>query len=225
MTAASSQKQQLCENKMEEHNEPDSGDQTPQEYQPTFLAHRVSIPKLFQSVEKEGLFTECIECGENLLDTGRQYVIEKVFRGTEPIIELAMCLNCRDRSGECMSAESAQSIQSFFESRVNFSDRIYQLLLQRGPDADQDSVDDWVDRCMFSGELRSEMREYQVVALCEGKEMIRDFFPIMISGQIMEELSSLLSEQTKGWMDDFIDTNFGMPPEFCEPPGVRPVLI
>lgn len=210
---------------MDEHNHPAPEEGASEEYQPSWMASRVPIPKLFQSVEKEGPFTECIQCGGNLLDSGRQYVIEKVFRGTEPIIELAMCLNCRDDSGECMSEESAEALQAFFESRASFSDRVHQLLLRGQPDSDQESIDDWVDRCFFSGQPRSEMREFQVVALCSGGEIIRDFFPIMISGKIMEEIAEVLSEQTKGWMDDFIETNFGMPPEFCEPPEFRPVLI
>ncbi len=208
---------------MDEPHQSDS--QNDEEYQPSFLARRVPIPHLFESVEKEGPFTECLQCGQNLLDSGRQYVIEKVFRGSEAIIELAMCLNCRDESGQCMSAESAEAMQAFFDARVSFPGRIDELLVRREPDAEPGAIDDWVDRCLFSGQPRSEMREYQVVALCSGREIIRDFFPIMISGAAMKELAEVLSEQTKGWMDDFIETNFGMPPEFCEPPEFRPVLI
>ena len=205
---------------------PDSPDlRNGEEYQPSPLVRRVAIPRLFESVEKEAPFAECLQCGRNLLDSDCQYVIEKVFRGTEAIIELAMCLNCRDQSSQSMSAESAEAMQIFFDDRVNFSGRIHELLAQREPGNDPTSIDDWVDRCLFSGQPRSEMREYQIVALCAGKEVIRDFFPIMISGEVIKELADVLSDETKGWMDDFIETNFGMPPEFCEPPEFRPVLI
>ena len=34
-----------------------------------------------------------------------------------------------------------------------------------------------------------------------------------------------LSEQTRGWMRDFVSYNFGMPPEFCDSPDMLPLLI
>jgi hypothetical protein len=34
-----------------------------------------------------------------------------------------------------------------------------------------------------------------------------------------------LSEQTRGWMRDFVSDNFGMPPEFCDSPDMLPLLI
>ena len=35
-------------------------------------------------------------------------------------------------------------------------------------------------------------------------------------GKAIERLNDLLSEQTRGWMNDFIEEHFGMPPEFCD---------
>ena len=193
----------------------------PKESPPSLMAVRLPIPKLFHSVEKDAPFTHCLQCQRQLIGSGEQYVIEKVFRGTEAIIEIAMCLDCRDASGDSVSAESARALQVFFETRADFANRLMDLSLS----SDEGSVNRWVDRCLFTGQMRDGLREYQVVAICQDEQIVRDFFPIMISGSVIKEISGVLSEQTKGWMNDFIDTHFGMPPEFCEPSGFRPVLI
>ncbi len=201
----------------------------PLEYQPTILSRWLPIPKMFQSVETDGPFVKCIQCDRNLIESGEQYVVEKIFRrlgneehSIEPILELAICLDCRDSEGESMSAESATAIRTYFEQNVDFGRRLVDLSLA---DQQSDNVDAWVGNCLFHGTPQDDIREFQVVALCRGNELLRDFFPIMISGQAIEEISELLSEQTRGWMDDFIGDNFGMPSEFCQPPSFTPVFI
>ena len=88
--------------------------------------------------------TSCIQCGRNLIESGEQYVIEKVFRrfgndqsSIEPIIELAMCLDCRDNEGQSMSTESADSIRQYFEQNVDFGRRLVDLTL-----AEQSYIED-----------------------------------------------------------------------------------
>jgi hypothetical protein len=83
-----------------------------------------------------------------------------------------------------------------------------------------------MDRCLFSGTLAEDSREKQIAAWCHGDRMRVDHvFPLMISGVAIEELNGVLSEKTRGWIDDFVGDNFGMPPEFCDNPDFRPVLI
>ena len=35
-----------------------------------------------------------------------------------------------------------------------------------------------------------------------------NLFPVMISGDASKQISELLSEQTKGWMSDFVSDQF-----------------
>ena len=64
------------------------------------------------------------------------------------------------------------------------------------------------------------------MALCRGDRMILGISsPMMISGAATEEIIGLLSEQTKGWLEDFVGDNFGMPSEFCDNPDLLPLLI
>lgn len=181
----------------------------------------VEIPRVFHSVEKDAPFETCISCGTNLLAANHHYVIEKVFRGTEVIVEMAMCLSCRSGEAEDgMSEKSAATLQDFLQEKINFQSRIDMMSTVN----DSNSIDPWLERCVLSDQPGSMFREYQVVALCRGNRIQRDFYPALISGAAIEQLSDLLSEETRDWMDDFIGDNFGMPSEFCTPPST-PLLI
>jgi hypothetical protein len=173
-------------------------------------------------VEKDAPFEKCIGCGADLLTSNHYYVIEKVFRGSQVIIELAMCLNCRsDQSDGGMSETSALRMQEFLKDKIDVQRRMELMATVN----DSDSLDPWLERCILSDRPSQMFREYQLVALCRGPWIQRDFYPALISGPSIEALSDLLSEPTRDWMDDFIGSNFGMPSEFCQPPGFTPVLI
>ena len=89
---------------------------------------------------------------------------------------------------------------------------------------DQDSIDAWLERCLLSDRPAQMYREYQLIALCRGPWIQRDFYPALISGPALEEISDLLSDETRDWMNDFVGSNFGMPSEFCMPPGA-PLIV
>ena len=182
----------------------------------------LSIPTQFHSVQHEGPFTRCIQCEVDLPTSGRLYAIEKIYRGKEVIIELAMCLDCRDSSSECMSKESIAAIGNYFDSKLDVNGRLNRLSQTELQESSE--IMPWIDSCVISGQKIESLHEYQIFAICQGNELQREFFPMMISGSVIEEISEILSEQTKGWMDDFIGDNFGLPSEFCDPP-LRPVFL
>ena len=182
----------------------------------------LEIPKILHSVQKDAPFETCISCGANLLTSSKLYVIEKVIRRNEVIIELAMCLSCRsEQSDDGMSETSAKTIQQFLNDKINFEQRLGMMAQVN----QSDSIDPWLERCLLSDQPAQMFSEYQVVALCKGPWIQRDFYPALISGTAAEELSDMLSKETRDWMDDFVGENFGMPSEFCEPPTFSPVLM
>lgn len=180
----------------------------------------VPIPPIFHSLEKDGPFEKCINCDKSLLE-GTTYLIERAFKGTEPIIELAMCLECHDRLAEELSQQSRERMAAFMKERVDQKARNKQL----SKSAHVDQVELWLSECLLTGMPMEDCQERQIYGLCLGDQMILDQLPFMISGAGIEEMTGLLSEQTKGWMRDFMDKNFGMPPEFCDSPDYRPLLI
>lgn len=205
----------------------------------------VEIPHLFHSVEFDGPFQKCQVCNRELFHDGQAYLIEKVFRGPETIIEIATCLPCAMEMQSSISAESMQTIQQEFHAKVDMMERL--RWLGTGSDSDTDdlsSADDisssqaestekvtspdpdrWLESCILSGKPRKDTSNYQVVGMFMGDKMMLSVFPYLISSKAIEEISEKLSSETKGFMQDFIDTQFGMPPEFCNPDSPLPLLI
>lgn len=189
---------------------------------PESITRLLKIPSVFHSCQTDEPFDRCLVCGANLLSSNHHYVIEKIYRGSEVIIELAMCVNCQQECGEeGISEESAASLEAFLREKMDFQRRL-QLMSSVN---DQDGIDAWLERCLLSDRPAQMFREYQIIALCRGPWIQRDFYPALISGPSLEELADVLSTQTKDWMNDFIGSNFGMPSEFCIPPGVTPLIV
>lgn len=184
----------------------------------------VPIPSEFHSLENDGPFDKCLKCEAELLQSGTPYLIERVFVQQEPIVEYAMCEACVLASQSELSADSRQAVTDYMLSNLDVGQRLGRLsdwAEQGGSDATE-----LMDRCLFSGTLAEDSREKQIAAWCQGDQMRVDHvFPLMISGVAIEELNGVLSEKTRGWIDDFVGDNFGMPPEFCDNPDFRPVLI
>lgn len=179
------------------------------------------IPPLFQSLELDGLFKKCCLCEcEVLAEPAEPYLIERIFRGPEPIVEYAMCFRCRMCQQEGLSEESLLRLQQLWDERVDQDARTARLLAAYK--AGEITVDGWTEHCVLTGKPLEECKDYQVIAVAYGRELMLSHLPVMISDDAIEEIQPLLSEQTKGWMDDFISDQFGMPPEFLECP---PVLV
>ncbi|MDA1013594.1 MAG: hypothetical protein O3A00_03965, partial [Planctomycetota bacterium] len=178
------------------------------------------IPKIFHSLEADGPFQKCLQCGCNLFD-GRLYMIERVFRDTEPIIEYALCQSCVQQLSEELSTDSRQAITTYFQEHINLAERAERI---RHAFASGE-VEPWLEECIVTGNSWSNCRERQICAWCEGDQVRLDMPPLMISGPAVEAMSEHLSEQTRGWMSDFVGDNFGMPSEFIDAPDLAPIFL
>ena len=86
----------------------------------------IEIPKQFHSLYHEGPFPKCVDCECDLLNEPTQYFIERVFRGKEPICEMAMCLDCREKIAEELSEESMVKMKMFTDERFDPEMRLQQ---------------------------------------------------------------------------------------------------
>ena len=169
--------------------------------QPEHIKFSAIPPEFYSDLTGEP-FDSCVNCGKNLLIPGTLYIIEKAIVQTQPhqtkntIFEYAMCFDCWEETKKSLSAESLQNIQEYFAQRVDFKNRISDL-------KEEESMDKWLGSCIVKGKDRSELKEYQIACQCDGPYMAYHFLPYLISGEVMEELMELLSEQTLGEMDNF----------------------
>ncbi|MBN2616601.1 MAG: hypothetical protein JXR71_12990 [Bacteroidales bacterium] len=178
----------------------------------------VDIPEQFYSDGDGKPFETCVVCGRNLMEDGTRYVIEKAMKNYEgydfsaTVFEYAMCLDCYQEMQKGMSEESMQNLQQ------------YQMRLVQEKSADgviaidlsDFSLSDWLSKCFFKDKPVSEMKEYQLIGQFEGNHMIMNMPPMAIGEEVMEEMSELLSEQTKGEMDRFRRDFLGPSPEIEE---------
>lgn len=181
-----------------------------------------SVDRQFHSLELDGPFTNCMVCNVELSDFRVNYFIERIFSGTEPIVEYAMCLPCQMQLSSELSEESTTAIQKFFAG-VDFQARIDRL--RSHVNSGEQNLAPWLDECLVTGKKRSECRTYQIVCQCEGPDMQVGVTPFMLSDDAVAQATKVLSKQTRDRMGDFMGDHFGMPPEFCETPDFFPVLI
>lgn len=175
-----------------------------------------NIPKKFYNTLTEKPFEECLSCGTSLLEPEVRYVIEKAVKrfpdlDTEEVIfEYAMCLNCAQSLRENLSKDSRERIDLYMRERMLEVTRNFREYQEQGdPEAS-------IKNCIITGKGIGSVMNYQLYAHCQGGKIIPDEGPFMISGQALEEIAELLSDKTRDELDDFINNNFGLPPEYAD---------
>lgn len=174
----------------------------------------IPIPQQFHSLYHEGPFTNCVDCDCNLIESGRLYGIERVFRGTEPIMEMAICEVCRNKISEELSQESQMRMNAFVEERCDWEKRF-----EQAQEWDGSEIERWLDHCALLKIPAEECKEYQLAAICRGNLMSIDLLPIMISGAASEEMQKLMSKKTRDRLGEMVGDFFGMPSEFADGPN------
>lgn len=168
---------------------------------------RVPIPETFHSFQHEGLFEHCLVCNRYLLDSGTMYLVEKAFKHKEVLFEYAICVGCRMKLQEEISKPSQRAVEHYFGEHVDLVQRRQHL-----HDHAHGDLDAWIGRCVITDKPQDVAREFQVLTLCDGREMVYGYLPYMICGEAMRGISGVLSKQTKDRLDDFVDEYLGLPP-------------
>lgn len=197
-----------------------------QEQQEEFEYQTNDIPGLFYSDATGERFLNCTMCGKDLLEKDTPYLVEKAFKVhrdfdfTDTVFEYAICMHCHLKMQQHISKESKKRMAEFFAKNTDLMSRM--LGFYAGKDF---SVDSWLSKCIVKDLDRNGLSEYQVSAQFVGDKMVFTEFPIMLSGQAVEELVQLLSPETLGEMDDFTDRFLGLPPEFKKALKDRDVVL
>lgn len=189
-----------------------------------FYNYREEIPESFYSSETGEPYRECSLCGTELREG--MYFIEKAFQRTHDktefkvVFEYALCESCKNGMMTNISKESMKNIQNFamsmdtalFQDREEFDPQMGYMLTH----------------CLATGKSIDELDEYHLIGIFDGDKIIQ--LPMVYGESFIEEYSELLSEETKGFFDDFFDHITIIPPALAkvledEKPKKRPVLI
>lgn len=185
------------------------------------MSEEHNIPPEFWSDLTGKPFTHCTLCEKELSSVKGMYMVEKAikiqngYRNT--VFEYAICRECAQQRTSKLSAESLERIQQFFtENRQELPQRMTYSNRQ---------MKQFYTKCCVTGKNVNDVEEYQLA--CQFHSGIPSYMaqPIMISGEVINQLQELLSEQTKDEFDDFMDDIYTGPPELKELFKGRPVLV
>ena len=180
-----------------------------------FIKH-TSIPKEFWSDLTGKPFEHCISCECTLLENNVEYVIEKALQSTEvegivsTIFEYAMCLPCAGQLRTQLSVESLQNIEQFYRERMSFTARRERLMNS------ELLIEKWIGECIVNQRPCKPGEEYQIYGQCVGEHFLYVDMPFMISGEAVDEMVELISNETLDELDDFMNDLTAGPPEFKE---------
>jgi len=153
-------------------------------------------------------------------------MVEKSFRQIpemnlrESIFEYALCHSCSAMMNASLSTESRERIDAYFQENTDLYGRSKKLL-----SAKTLRLKPWVEKCIVKGTPILKSREYQLVAECNGKNLIFTVMPFAISLEAIDEITGLLSDKSLGEIDNFMGKYFTGPPEVSEILKRRLVII
>ena len=175
---------------------------------------RVAIPSLFYDEGTGAPFEECLVCDRPLRDGSTEYVVEKGYRSfeaydvQETVFGYALCMGCHASLSESFSAASKRRCQSYLRDRVDLQARTATLFGEEPVDPTR-----WIQRCIVHDTPKEELREYQILAHCQGDDLLLTHLPLLIGGPAIDQLVQRLSNETLDELGGFRDEYFGMPPE------------
>lgn len=179
------------------------------------------IPSLFKSFLTEKPIENCIMCEKFLLGEGTDYFIEKAFKDDYVEVEYAICMDCAENMKGTMSKQSIENIENYFRSNMQFMQERFMNLEDDNFDPER-----MLSQCAITGTKREDLNEYQIAGFFNGSHLNPATIPFLISGEIAEEINGLLSKETKGEIDGFVDDFIGLPPDWREILKThRPILI
>ncbi len=165
---------------------------------------REPIPEILYSFYEERPFISCTRCGETLKEFAEGYKISKNFKKGEVIIEYALCMPCMEGMINEASEESKRMLHQFQEERFR-------------------QVSGFAE-CALCGKSQDQARgeEFGLTGICQGDEMVDS---AMVCIECMEEMSEIISDETRGKWNRFREENFpGVPGDF-QPMPDKPTPI
>lgn len=153
--------------------------------------------------ENGEFFTHCKVCQKELKDA--IFFVEKAYqknlngKGFFVLFEFAICHKCRDEMAENISKESLMRMQKYMLSHRT---DIEKNLLQKG-----------INYCSIYGDKLTSDDAYHRMGIIQNNKLMSP--PISMGYKAIEEYQELLSDQTKGFIDDFYNRYIDIPPSLA----------
>lgn len=191
-----------------------------------FKTIKQSIPTDFYNIDGKP-FSHCSICECELQKSGTRYVIERAMRLGQVVFEYAICERCIRDAQSRWSEDSTNKIAMYMQSVPSFYDYIDEVngILEDDQQGEVD-LNRRMNHCAVHGISKDRDKEYQLMGMFEGSQMLVSIFPYMLSGKALDEITELISAETLGQLDDFSNELLKWPPELSDlNPNRRPILI
>lgn len=166
-----------------------------------------TIPDNLHSDETGHPFQVCNDCKEKLSESQDGYLIQKVISKGETILELAICQNCHTNLQKEYSSESKNRIWNFYLDHGNLQNR-----LEKFRPIPIGSIDPWINNCLTCNATKQSRHEYSIAVHCIDHHLIYGETPLLICSICMEKIMNLLSEESLGTYDRWLDRCTPMAP-------------
>lgn len=177
----------------------------------------IEIPKEFYSEATGKPFEKCSVCEKNLLQPETWYLVEKAvkrypkYNVQDVVFEYAICAECHSEMEQRISTESKQKMQAYMKERVDLEKRADDYYSRKDFD-----VENWINKCAVSKNIRADLKEYQIVASFNGDKLAFTVMPLMLGMKALDDMTQLLSNKSLDELNDFKDRITDMPPDLKE---------
>ena len=171
-----------------------------------------SIPEILHSEETDRPFSDCSDCGKPLAESEDGHIIQKVVTKGETILELAICTGCNQKLQEEYSTESKERIWNFYLDHGDLHKR-----LDRFRPIPIGNIAPWVNTCLTCKATKQSCDEYAIVAHCMEDSLVYGESPFLVCSGCMDKIMELLSEESLGTYDRWLDRCVPMAP--AQPAG------
>lgn len=155
------------------------------------------IPSLFFNYDTGAPFSSCTFC-EKKMTSETKYAVEKmihqntVMQIREIVYEYAMCWDCATALGGDISQESRLAIQQLYNEHGDILMRKLDYLHR----TKKYTIDSWLERCSLTGKEIRNCEEFSISGIIESGNLVYEQAPMVVSGQFMQKLHDVLSEET-----------------------------
>ncbi len=160
------------------------------------------IPEILHSDFRKGLFEKCLKCERRLQEIPGVYEVQKIYRQGRSIWEHAICSPCGQEMIEEYSDESLSRIHDFM-ARL---------------DLGRESM----SNCHLCESPIETGNEHMISSLCQQDRMVMS--PMILCVDCLDQMNSLLSDETRDSWDDFVRDHVpGLPAQQEPTPSDMPM--
>lgn len=175
------------------------------------------IPDKFHSFETDAAFTNCCDCGCELLISAQTYMIQKSYSKDECVMEFALCYACKEKLDQQISAESKEAIYDFLFDNSN-------ILEQQGENTFEEAMQN-TEKCITCGKVLQDCEGFTYSGLFVGNHIVTSPSPMLICDECQGALAENISDQTRDVKDKFYAEHFPGPPSEVDLPTKKPMFF